>query len=101
MDAHCLLGDEQALGDPPVGEALGQEFEHLAFARREGGRCPGRGWLRRASGFVAGYGFEIDPGPGAELSDLPRQGLRAQRVGRSHCGSQLLTGFSGRTGPIK
>ena len=35
VDAHRLLGDEQALGDPPVGQALGQEFEYLAFARGE------------------------------------------------------------------
>lgn len=87
MDAYRLLGDEQALGDPPVGEALGQEFEYLAFARGEAGRCPGRGWLAGAKGFVAGHGFEIDSGPCAQLADLPRKGLRAERVGRSQCGS--------------
>jgi hypothetical protein len=43
VDARRLLCDEQGLGDPPVGEALGQEFEHLAFTRREAGRFPGRG----------------------------------------------------------
>jgi hypothetical protein len=37
VDAHRLLGDEQARGDPPVGEALGQEFEDLAFARGQAG----------------------------------------------------------------
>ena len=49
------------------------------------GRCRGRGWLARARGFVAGHGFEIDPGPGAQLADLPCKGLRAERVGRSQC----------------
>jgi hypothetical protein len=28
VDAHRLLGDEQGLGDPPLGAALGQEFEY-------------------------------------------------------------------------
>lgn len=56
VDARRLLGDEQGLGDPPVGEALGRELEHLAFARREADRCPGRGWLTRAGGSLLGTG---------------------------------------------
>ena len=32
MDAHGLLSIEQGLGYPPVGEARGQKFEHLAPA---------------------------------------------------------------------
>ena len=81
VDAHRLLSDEQARGDPPVGEALGQELEDLAFARGEAGRCGGRGWLARVRGFVAGRGFEVDPGPCAQLADLPRNGLRAASRG--------------------
>jgi hypothetical protein len=46
VDAHRLLGDEQAVGDPPVGEALGEEFEDLAFARGQAGRGPRRSWRR-------------------------------------------------------
>jgi hypothetical protein len=56
VDARRLFGDEQAPGDPPVGEALGQEFEYLAFARGEAGRCPGRGWPARARGSSLGTG---------------------------------------------
>ena len=82
VDARRFLGDEQGLGDPPVGEALGQEFEYLAFARGEVGRRPGRSWFARASWFAAGHGFEIDQGPGAQLADLPREGPGAQRAGR-------------------
>jgi hypothetical protein len=46
-----------------------------------------RAWLARARGFVAGQGFEIDPGPCAQLADLPRKGLRTERAARSQCRS--------------
>jgi hypothetical protein len=36
-----------------------------------------RTWLARAcQGFVTGHGFEIDPGPCAQLAELLRKGLR-------------------------
>jgi hypothetical protein len=46
---------------------------------------PGVAGSRAPGGFVAGHEFEIDPGPCAQLADLPRKGLRAERVGRSQC----------------
>ena len=54
-------------------------------SRGQAGRCPGRGWRARARGCVAGHGSEIDPGPCAQLANLPRKSLRAERAGRSQC----------------
>ena len=37
VDAGRALADEQVVGDPPVGVALGEQREHLAFASRQPG----------------------------------------------------------------
>ena len=47
VDAHRLLGDEQAVGDPPVGEALGRGVRGPGVRTRPG-RSMSRAWLARA-----------------------------------------------------
>jgi chromate reductase len=83
VGAHGLLADEQGLGDPPVGEAPGQELEYLTFALREAGRGRGAvgsraaGARRRARGGSTDTAARATARSGApgQVTTVPYEGL--------------------------
>jgi hypothetical protein len=66
---HCLLGDEQALGDRAVGTALGHEREYLAF--------PGVSWVAGVRLERLARSFETTSG---SMTVPPRATVRSASV---------------------
>ena len=63
---HCLLGDHQPGGDLRIGQTLGDQAEHLGFARRERGE------------FGLGWGGCVGPQPGELAYEAAGDGGREQ-----------------------